>query len=168
MLILPPLSPPYPLLSTSVVFARCCHCRLIFHHLLIVVLYLCQPPAKTCIIDVVVRVVAAVVDSLPESPIPLLLHSHCPSLPSPLPPSFVDCCFLCPGGIRRLVSSLASSSLSPSLFVIVVGGNGNNSRWQKLFLPYHHCHCQRCCCCRHCCCRHLLPVAVITLAPVVC
>ena len=67
MLILPPLSLPCPSPSTLVVFARCCHYRLLPHHLLIDVLCLCRLPTKTCIVNVVVRLVAAAAESLAES-----------------------------------------------------------------------------------------------------
>ncbi len=136
-----------PLKIALVLFARRCHRRLLPNHLVIVVLCLFRLPTKTCIVDVVVRVTAAAVESLAESFIPLLPHCHCPLLSSPLPLLFVDCCFLCPGGMCHLALSLASSALSPPPFVLVGGSNGGNRRRQKLFLLSHK-HCRCCCCCR--------------------
>ena len=122
------------------------------YHLLIVVLFLCRPATKTCIVDIVVRVVTAAVESLVESSIP------------PLPPLFVDCCFLCPGGMRRLALLLVSSALLPPPFIVGSSGDSSNRQRQKIFLL---CHCCRHrCCLRPChCCHCPLPVAVITLTP---
>ena len=80
--------------AASLSFCIRCLCRLLSsssptHHLLIVVLCLCRLPTNTCIVDVIVRVVAAVAESPAESSILLLPHCCRPLLALPCP-----CCLM--------------------------------------------------------------------------